>query len=59
MAPLIQSDSQAATEANFDELRHGKTFRRTANKYGKKRARKQMIAIALKNKRKAAARKRA
>jgi hypothetical protein len=51
--PLIQSDTQAATEANFHELRHGKTFRRTKKKYGKKRARKQMIAIALKNKRKA------
>lgn len=51
--PLIQSDTQAATEDNFHEQRHGKTFKRTARKYGKNRARKQMIAIVLKNKRKA------
>jgi len=49
---------------NFHELRHGKTFRRTANKFGKRRALKQMIAIELSNERKAgrkkpAARKRA
>jgi hypothetical protein len=49
--PLIQSDSQAATEQNFDELRHGKTFKKTEKKYGKKRARKQMVTIALKTKR--------
>ena len=49
--PLIHSDTQAATESNFDELRHGKTFARTRRKYGKKRAQKQMVAIALKNKR--------
>jgi hypothetical protein len=57
--PLIQSDTQAATRDNFHELRHGKTFRRTAKKYGKKRARKQMIAAVLSNKRKAAAKKKA
>lgn len=34
------------------ELKEGKTFSRTAKKFGKKRARKQSIAIALKNKRK-------
>jgi hypothetical protein len=51
--PLIKSDTQAATEANFHELRHGKTFSKTKKKYGKKRAQKQMIAIALKNKRQA------
>jgi hypothetical protein len=33
------------------ELRGGKTFKRTAKKFGKKRARKQMIAIALRNRR--------
>jgi hypothetical protein len=36
---------------NFHELRHGKTFRRTASKFGKRRALKQMIAIELKNER--------
>lgn len=51
--PLIKSDTQAATEENFHDQRHGKEFRRTARKYGKKRARKQMIAIVLSNKRKA------
>ena len=56
--PLLQSDTQSATEDNFHELRHGKQFKRTARKYGKKRAQKQMVAITLKNKRKAAARKR-
>ncbi len=49
--PLIHSDTQAATEANFHELRHGKTFSKTRKKYGKKKAQKQMVAIALKNKR--------
>lgn len=60
--PLEQSDTQAATESNFHELRGGKTFKRTAKKFGKKKARKQMIAIVMKNKREAgrkrAARKR-
>ena len=51
LTPLIHSDTQAATESNFDELRHGKTFARTRRKYGKKRAQKQMVAIALRNKR--------
>lgn len=49
--PLIQSDTQAATEDNFHELRHGNTYKHTKKKYGKKKARKQMIAIALKTKR--------
>jgi hypothetical protein len=51
--PLVQSDTQAATEDNFDEFRHGKTFKKTAARYGKKRAQKQMIAAVLSNKRKA------
>ena len=55
--PLIDSDTQAATQSNFHEFRHGKTFKRTAKKYGKKRAQKQMVAVILKNKRKAAAKK--
>lgn len=56
--PLIQSDSTAATEQNFDELRHGKTFKKTERKFGKKRARKQMVAVALKTKRDAKREKR-
>jgi hypothetical protein len=50
--PLIQSDTQAATEDNFREFGKGKTYKRTARKYGKKRANKQRIAVVLKNKRK-------
>jgi len=53
--PMRLSDTQSATEDNFSEFRHGKTFRRTAKKYGRTRARKQMIAAVLSNKRKAMA----
>lgn len=56
--PLEKSASKAATERNFDEFRHGKTFARTARKFGTKKARKQMIAAVLSNKRKAASKKR-
>ena len=51
--PLQMSDTQAATEANFHHQRHGKKFKKTAKKYGKKRAQKQLVAIVLSNKRKA------
>ena len=57
--PLLKSDSTAATEQNFDEQRHGKEFKKTARKFGKKRAQKQMVAVVLSNKRKAAEKKRA
>jgi len=57
--PFLQSDTQSATEDNFDEFRHGKKFKRTAKKIGKKRARKQMIAAVLSNKRKVQQRKKA
>lgn len=50
--PLEKSASKKATKRNFDEFRHGKTFRRTAAKYGKETARKQMIAAVLSNQRK-------
>jgi hypothetical protein len=49
--PLIKSDTEAATRDNFHEFRHGKTFKRTAKKFGRKRAQKQMVAVILKNKR--------
>lgn len=52
--PMIKSASKRATEANFDEFRHGKTFDKTRRKFGKDKARKQMIAAVLSNKRKAA-----
>jgi hypothetical protein len=53
--PMIKSASPRATEENFDEFRHGKTFKKTSRKFGRKKARKQMIAAVLNNKRKAAA----
>ena len=55
--PLIKSDTQAATSQNIAEIHGGKTFARTKKKYGKKRAQKQSIAIALSNKRKVAQKK--
>ncbi len=48
--PLLKGKKNR--KANLHELRHGKTFRRTAGKYGKRRALKQMIAIELSNERK-------
>jgi hypothetical protein len=56
--PLKQSDTDAATEDNFSDWRSGKTFKKTDAKYGKRKAQKQMVAVVLKNKRKAAGRKR-
>ena len=50
--PMKKSASKAATEENFYEFRHGKTFKRTEGKFGKGKARKQMIAAVLSNKRK-------
>jgi hypothetical protein len=35
------------TEERFHEFRHGKTYAKTRQKYGKARANKQMIAVAL------------
>lgn len=51
--PMERSASKAATERNFDEFRHGKTYSKTRKKFGKEKARKQMIAAVLSNKRKA------
>lgn len=48
--PLLRG--RKARKANFHELRHGKTFRRTAGKFGKQKALKQMVAIELSNERK-------
>lgn len=49
--PLIKTGTKRAMKENFHELRHGKTFSKTAKKFGKKRAVKQMQAIALKTQR--------
>ena len=50
--PLERSASTRAKEKNFHEFRHGKTFARTAKKFGKKKAEKQMVAAVLSNQRK-------
>ena len=52
--PMKKVTSRKTTEENFHEFRHGKTFKRTAGKFGKEKAHKQMIAAVLSNKRKAA-----
>ena len=54
---MKKGTSKQTTEENFHEFRHGKTFKRTAGKFGKEKARKQMIAAVLSNKRKAAAKR--
>lgn len=46
-------------KANFHELRHGKTFARTEKKFGKRKARKQMVAIVLNNERKSGGKRKA
>lgn len=50
--PMRKSASKSATEENFHEFRHGKTFRKTEKKFGKRKALKQMQAAVLSNKRK-------
>ena len=40
--PLQPGKSKAVQEQNFHEFRHGKTFKRTAAKFGKANAVKQM-----------------
>lgn len=52
--PMKKGTSKRVTEENFHEFRHGKTFKRTAAKHGTEKARKQMIAAVLENKRKSA-----
>lgn len=46
--PLKSGTNKRMISANFHELRHGKQYKKTARKHGKKRAQKQMIAIVLK-----------
>jgi hypothetical protein len=59
--PLPKGKSKKAARARFHEFRHGKTYVKTARKYGKAVARKQLVAVGLgdrngkaKSKRKAA-----
>lgn len=52
-------DKGAPVSDSIKELHTGKTYARTKAKFGKKRAQKQAVAIALKNKRAGKAQKRA
>ena len=54
--PLLKGKSKSTRRKNFHELRYGKTFARTARKFGRLRALKQMIAIEMSNERKTAKR---
>ena len=45
--PLKKGKSKKTVKSNFHELRHGKQFKKTSRKFGKKKATKQMIAIVL------------
>jgi hypothetical protein len=45
--PLAKGRSKRVIEENFDTERHGKTFKKTEKKFGKKKAIKQMQAIVL------------
>jgi hypothetical protein len=56
--PLKKSDSDEATEKNFEEMRNSATYKRTRRKFGRKTANRQMVAAVLSNKRKATQRKR-
>lgn len=45
--PLLRGKSKRVIAENFDTERHGKTFKRTEKKFGKKKAVAQMQAIVL------------
>ena len=50
--PLKRGASRETVSENISELHGGKTYAHTKKKYGKKRAQKQAIAIALSEQRK-------
>ena len=50
--PLKRGSSKRVITQNFHELRHGNTYAKTRKKFGKGRAQKQMVAIALSEARK-------
>lgn len=52
--PLRAGTSKKTVSTNIKELHTGKTFGKTKAKFGKKRADKQAVAIALSEKRKSA-----
>jgi hypothetical protein len=55
--PLAKGKSKRAVEKRFSEFRHGKTYEKTETKYGKEKANKQLVAVAL-NDKKSASKKR-
>jgi hypothetical protein len=50
--PLKKGSSQKTVSKNISELHGGKTYARTMKKFGKEKAQKQSIAIALNEARK-------
>lgn len=50
--PLKRGKSKATVSANIRELHSGKTYAKTAKKFGKAKADKQAVAIALSTSRK-------
>lgn len=48
--PLQPGESSDIVSSNISDLHGGKTFAKTKKKFGKKRAKKQAIAIALNKK---------
>ena len=49
--PLVKSKSKKAVSKNIKEFSKGKTFKKTSKKYGKEKAIKQAIAVALETQR--------
>lgn len=50
--PLKQGSSKKTVSSNIEELHKGKTYAHTRSKFGKKKADKQAVAIALSEARK-------
>ena len=50
--PLKKGKSKAVVSSNISEFHHGKTYAATARKFGKKKADKQAVAVAMSQKRK-------
>jgi hypothetical protein len=53
--PLKKGTSKATVSKNIKEFHTGKTFAHTAQKFGKERANKQAVAVALSEARKSGA----
>lgn len=56
--PLKRGSSKKTISSNISEFHKGKTYAHTAGKFGKKRADKQAVAVALSTARKSKGRKR-